>query len=223
MGTLLAKILPLALGAAISPTFLGISVLTLAGSNHPQARAWALAAGGMAVITVFALAVVLFVHGALDSGGKHRSVAGAVLDLVAGILLVLLGVRAALREPKPRPQREPDAEDETQPARLGRFFGIGAGAMVANLSTLVLVFPAAREIGASGLGAPQEALALAIVLAIVSIPVVGPPLAYTVAPGAGARAMASLNVWLLDHRRGVAMALCFGFGAYLVIKGATAL
>ena len=45
MGALLVSVLPLAVGAAISPTLLALQLLVLTGATKPRARAWALAAG----------------------------------------------------------------------------------------------------------------------------------------------------------------------------------
>jgi hypothetical protein len=45
LGELLGKVLPLALGAAISPVVITLQVLTLAANRYPLRRTWAIAAG----------------------------------------------------------------------------------------------------------------------------------------------------------------------------------
>ena len=42
MGALLVSVLPLAIGAAISPTLLALQLLVLTGATKPRARAGAL-------------------------------------------------------------------------------------------------------------------------------------------------------------------------------------
>ena len=51
MGTLLATVLPLALGAAVSPTLFTLEVLVLSGCRHPVSRGRAVA-GGSAVMLI---------------------------------------------------------------------------------------------------------------------------------------------------------------------------
>ena len=50
MGNLVVAVLPLALGAAVSPTLLALQLLVLSGGGHRLARAWALAAGSALVL-----------------------------------------------------------------------------------------------------------------------------------------------------------------------------
>jgi hypothetical protein len=45
VGHLLGIVLPLALGAALTPTIVGVQVVTLSASRLPLKRAWMLAAG----------------------------------------------------------------------------------------------------------------------------------------------------------------------------------
>ncbi len=45
MSDLLSKVVPLALGSAVSPTILALSLLILSGKNHPRLRCTAYAGG----------------------------------------------------------------------------------------------------------------------------------------------------------------------------------
>src|ERR1700733_7744995 len=66
MGALLASVLPLALGAAISPTLLALQLLVLAGPTRRLARAWSLTAGSAVVLALYAVAgapVLRQIHG----------------------------------------------------------------------------------------------------------------------------------------------------------------
>ena len=72
MGPLLAAVLPLALGAAISPTLLALQLLVLSGTTHRLARAWALVAGSALVLAAFSLLCVTALSRVRPGHGTSR-------------------------------------------------------------------------------------------------------------------------------------------------------
>jgi hypothetical protein len=52
VGHLLGIVLPLALGAALTPTIVGVQVVTLSAPRVPSKRAWMLAAGCGLVLSI---------------------------------------------------------------------------------------------------------------------------------------------------------------------------
>ena len=145
MGSLLVAVLPLALGAAVSPTLLALQLLVLTGTTHRLARAWALALGAALVLAAFSLLCVTALQ-RVRPHHAHKSATDAAVLLVSGVLLGLLALRSRLRSP---------TVGEQQPSRIaGRlgsaptlwFVGVGAVGMVVNFSTLLLVLPAVHEI-----------------------------------------------------------------------------
>ena len=136
MGKLLAIVIPLALGAAVTPTIIAAKLLSLTAKTRPLARAWALA-GGCAVVLV-GVSVLASAVAAGSGGSDSPSRAGGIVKLVAAVLLVGLGTRALRHRgdpPKPKPHKD-------ERPHLGRSFVFGAGLMVTNFSSLVLYFPA---------------------------------------------------------------------------------
>lgn len=217
MGRLLAIVLPLALGAAVTPTIVAAQLLQLTARTRPLARAWALA-GGAAVVLVGVSVLALAV--AAGSGGSDSpSRAGGIVKLVAAVLLVGLGVRA-LRHRGDPPKPKPHKDDR---AHLGRAFAFGAGLMATNFSSLVLYFPAMHAIGISDADATARALALVLLFGIALLPAYGPPL---VVGALGERAQAPLDRlshFFTTHRQAIAAGLCFGFAALLAAAGLHAL
>ena len=65
MGKTLAIVLPLALGAAVSPTLLTLQLLILAGVRDQKRRAWAMALGCAVVLLGF-MAVLATVAKGID-------------------------------------------------------------------------------------------------------------------------------------------------------------
>jgi hypothetical protein len=81
VGHLLGIVLPLALGAAITPTIVGVQVLTLSAPRSPLKRAWLLAAGCAAVLLVESAIALALAGGTGWSDGS--STPGAIVKLVA--------------------------------------------------------------------------------------------------------------------------------------------
>jgi hypothetical protein len=210
VGHLLGVVLPLAFGAAVSPTVLAVQLVMLSGRQAPLKRAWAVAAACMLVLVVFGV-VALLVAGATTK--SHKSDAGAIVKLVAAGLLVALGVRGLLKPPRPpKPHR-----DSAHPVR-GAFL-LGIGLMLTNFSSIVLFFPAMHEIGISDVAFGDKALVTALLFVIALLPATGPPLVVTLMGPRATPLLERLNRFFTDHRREIAAGLCFVFAALLTAAG----
>jgi hypothetical protein len=218
-GDLFVKVLPLAIGAAVSPTTLVVVLLILGGRVHPRARGAAFVAGFVAVLAVLtAVSLTVLARSVTHRAGDDSLYAW--IDLGFGALLVALGVRALLRTPKPKPPRV----DSTDPgAHLVRFFGFGVGLMLTNFSTIVLYIPAMKDVAIASVGFGTKAAVVAIVLAFAASPAWVPVLLDSVAPTSAGRVLGRLNDFLARHQKAVSVTVCFVFAAYLVVKGVRAL
>jgi cytochrome c biogenesis protein CcdA len=99
MTSLLGEVIPLALGAAISPVIFLLQLNTLTGAR-PIARGLALTAGAAVVlIVVSTLGVSLG-----GTGFSTRDTLQAVINIIFGALLIAVGLRAFsdLRRLSPR-------------------------------------------------------------------------------------------------------------------------
>lgn len=217
MDELLSKILPLALGAAVSPTSLAALLVVLSG-RRPIAR-------GAAFLTAW-LSVLLGLT-ALGLWGVRQtapnpatSTVGHVVDGIAGVLLLLLALgtvlRSTLRDPA-APADEATPTDESRPGLWGAFL-LGLAMMVTNLSTILLYLPAMHAIAISHVGRPDEFLAVALVLVIASLPVTVPFAFRVVAPGTSTRAFARLHALLTRYQRQIGVGVEVVFGVWLVWK-----
>jgi hypothetical protein len=208
-------VIPLALGAAISPLVFvgGIAVMTGPG---PLRHGCAFAIG--AALPLLALTVIAVALGhALSLPEASDSVKGWI-DIGLGLVLGLLGLRGLTRRSKPpQPKQRPEGRG------LGRLVAMGAGLMVTNVTTLALYIPAMKLIEASGVSVPEEAAAIAIVLVISLALVLIPLSVVALAPKESERLLTRAGDWLGAHHRTIAIALCFGFGALLLAKGITTL
>lgn len=216
MSHLLATILPLALGAAISPILFGIEMLALTSPHAPRLRGWLVAAGSLTTLLVFALGGLLL-STSLPHHRPHPLIDGSV-DLVAAGLLAWLGVRAwRMRSATPVPGKKTLLE-RLDGAATRTFFVAGAIGMVTNFSSLVLYLPAFRAISKSSVPPENKALCLAIVLVITLLVVWVPASVVTVAGNRAQPALQRMNRFLTEHSTMITFAICAGFAAYLSIK-----
>ena len=218
MGDLLSKVLPLALGAAVSPTVLALTLVILSG-RRPIARGSAFVAG---VLTVFAGLTAL---GLIGSHQSHKSPAQTeitqVVDLIAGCLLLLLALGTILRSYLTDPATPPEDPTPDPDARPGVFsaFVLGIAVMVVNFSTILLYLPAMREISAARVASAEKVVAVAIALLIASSPAWLPFVFRVAAPGFATRIFGSLHGFIARHSRQIGVAIEVIFGVYLLIKG----
>jgi hypothetical protein len=207
VGELLGIVVPLAAGAAISPTTLALQLFVLSRKTAPLARAWAIAAGYMAVLLVEMVLAFAF---AASTGTGAPSKPEAWVKLGFAVGLAVLGVVALRRPPK---QRKP--KPETGVPALGRYLAIGVVLMATNVTTAALYLPAMHHVGAADVGPIGTVVAAAIVLAITLIPAVVPPLAVTLLGEQAHTALDRLSEFSARHSRAINAGVCFGFAIFL--------
>ena len=215
MAPLLALVLPLALGAAVSPTLLAVQLVTLSRRTAPLARAWAVAIGSALVLAAFSLGALLLAHG--TSGSHARSQTGAIVKLVAAVVLVGLGTRTLLRGPRPAKTERVGPHPRRQALLLGGVL------MLTNFSTIALFFPAMHAIGISRVPLDEKVLAFVLLYTITLLPVVVPPLAVTIMGSRATPALHALNRFFVRHSRGIDAGICFAFAVLLGAAGLHAL
>ncbi|MEV5436206.1 GAP family protein [Streptomyces sp. NPDC052682] len=216
MTTLLAKVLPLALGAAVSPTLFVAAVVLLSDPVRARRRAGAFAVGAAVPLAVIGAAGLVLFRGTRGQGHVRIS---PVVDLVFGLLLLLLAVRAALVPARTEHRRRHRAV--TSPAACA---ALGAGLMAVNFSSLALFVPAVKEIALSASVSTADqvvVLAIAVVLALLAVLV--PLVLYLIAPAQAQSVLTPLLAAAKRHSRAIGMAICLAFGVYLVVKGAVRL
>lgn len=215
--SLLAKVLPLAAGAAVSPTVFAAVVLVLSGTVRPLARAGGLAAGAAAPLVVLAAAGLI---GFRHAGSGDRLRISPVVDLVFGVVLLLLAVRAWRRP------AGGGAGGDGHPSRLlsagpAVCALLGAGLMLTNFSTLALFVPLVKEVaiaGSVGLAAQLAVLAASLVIALVTVWL--PPLVYALSPERSGALLGTVSAATRRHSRAVGVGICLVFGVYLCVKAA---
>ncbi len=219
MGELLSKVVPLALGAAISPTVLAVGLLILSAPRRPVARGAAFTAGVLAILAGLTAVGLTLTHHALNGPGQRNPITRAI-DGTLGAVLLLLAVTTVLRalttdkeSAGPKAAADPDKH-----ASLWAAFVLGMAMMMSNFSTILLYLPAMREVSASRVAQGDKVVVVAIVFLITSLAATLPLLVRVVAPGPAAGWFAALHGFVTRHQRQIAVVIEVVFGAYLLVK-----
>jgi hypothetical protein len=219
MAALLVAVLPLAIGAAISPTLLALQLLVLTGSTRPLARAWALAGGAALVLAAYALLGVTVLDHLGPAEHHHHSLRGALVMFVAGGLMAVLAVRSLLKRPTPAEQQKSRTAGRLETAPTFWFIGVGALGMVVNFSTLVLFLPALHEITRASVGTVDRVVAFAVVFVITLLPVLAPVVLVSAMGRRVAPALDAVHAFVTRHSRQIGIVIEVVFAVYLVVKG----
>jgi len=218
VAALLASVLPLAIGAAISPTLLALQLVVLTGATKPLARAWVVAVGSalvLATYSVLGLTVLQHLHPAKLG---HHSLRGAIIMFVAGGLMMVLAVRSLLRRPTPAEQQKSRTASRLETAPFW-FLGVGAGGMVVNFSTLVLFLPALHEITRSTVGLLDRNVVFGFLYMITLLPVLIPVGLVTILGDRADPVLDATHTFVTRHARHIGVVIEVVFAVYLVWKG----
>lgn len=221
MGELLSKIIPLSLGAAVSPTVLIVILLVLSG-RRAVVRGAAFLCGVLVVLGGLTALGLLISHSSHESTTQIE-ITHAV-DVVAGVLLLLLALGTVLKSvtaDRDGPAAMP-TEPEPDPQRGSGVFSaflIGMAMMVSNFSTILLYLPAMRTISASTVATADKVVAVLIAFVITSLPATVPFAMRVGFPVASARVLERMRAFTQRHAKQISVGVEVIFGVYLVLKG----
>lgn len=219
MAALLASVLPLAIGAAISPTLVALQLLVLTGATKPVARAWAVALGSALVLAAFSLLGLTVLNHLHPAEHGHHSLRGALIMFVAAGLLVALAVRSMVRRPTSAEQQTSRTAERLATAPTSWFVGVGALGMVVNFSTLLLFLPALHEITRSPVGLTGRSVVFSLLFVIALLPVLLPVGLVTVLGHRADPALAATHRVVNRHTRQIGVVIEVAFAIYLVARG----
>ena len=183
MTDLLVQIAPLVLAAAISPATIGIVVLILATAERPVVRASAFA-GGFALLLIPLSAAGLIALSSARSSIDAGSPLFAWIDIAMGVVLLIVTAVSATRQSDLDAQRE-----KLRGAPVAAYFGLGMVMMLSNLNTLAVAVSMLHEIAIADVTSFERGLTLAIVDAVILLPVVAPIALVALAPGTAGRVL----------------------------------
>lgn len=216
MYTVFLQILPLLLGAAISPVATtGMITVLATSSKSTVTKGFAYLFGTTVPLLIIGIPGI-FLLSQIDVIPKNN-VINSYIDLIAGVVLLGLAVRIIL---KPKKKSAQDTKlDQHNAQSYSKIVALGTALMITNFSTLVLFVPAIKDIASSSVDTTQKLLLLVISILITLTMIFTPLLIYIVLPRKSEKILNALKDLINKHMREITLALLIVFGVYLLIRG----
>lgn len=215
MGEAIGQILGFAVGVAISPVPI-IALILMLFSRSAATNSLSFLIGWIAGLT--GAAIVVLAIGLDGSDGDADS--GGVVRIVVGALFLLLAVKQWRSRPG-------DGEEAQMPAWMSsidqltaaKAFGLAVLLAAVNPKNLGLTIAAAASIGAVGLDAGEEAVAVGVYVVLASITLIVPVVGYLAARQAMVPVLDTMKVWLMANNATVMTVVFLVLGAKVLGDG----
>lgn len=215
--SLVLQVLPLALGAAISPTFFAMQMLILTDDAPGSLRrGWALAAGSMVMLLLISFGGLSLLSALPDVSTGQPSYPQAAIYSAAGLALLSLGLVIRRR---PARHHSSAVMSKVVDARPPLLFAIGAARLAINATTLALYIPALHAITHSTVDIVVKGLVFVMLFAITEVAVVGPVLTVTLLGERAKPALTKIHLAIERRSRTLTVGVCLLFGVGLLVLG----
>ena len=219
MGTVIASILPLAIGVALSPLPI-VAVILMLFSKNARGTSLGFLLGWILGLSVVLLAVVLIANPAQQATGGTASPLSAIVYLLLAVLFFFLAYRNWNQRPKPGEQAEMpkwmSGIDSMTPVKA---LGLGVVLSGVNPKNLALAVSAGVVIASAGLNSTQTIMALVIFIVLGCVTVAAPVIVALVLGDKAAPTLNSWKAWLIQNNATVMMVLFVVFGSVMLGKG----
>jgi len=221
LSSLLAAVIPEAIGSAISPTLFITTTGLLSQRNKPRQRAIAFLIGAIASLIVWVFIVNSAVGAAIknaadDAESTWRTYVSAI-DGVLGAALLLLAVYIAYRPTKPEHPDKPAAEQKAE-THLWQIAGLGAVFQGRDVSSIILFIAALQQIARAQLPDEVKLLVLAGLMTVTTLPIWLPLVAHVTVPHSFVRRSEPIIEWMRQNKRTIGVAVSLVFGVYLLAR-----
>jgi hypothetical protein len=218
MGSAIGDLLPLALGVAISPIPI-IAVILMLLAPNARGASLAFALGWLVgIVAVTVVASLLATSSSSQAGQPADGVSW--VKLLAGLLLIALGIRQWRSRPPPGGEAPLPAwmaaVDKFTPLKAA---GLGIVLSAVNPKNLLLCVGAGAVIGGADLIGADTIWSVIVFTAVAGSTVVLPVLSYLIAGSRFAPWLAELKVWLQTNNAAVMTVLLLVLGVVLFGKG----
>src|ERR671911_306576 len=211
---ILFSLLPLGIGAAISPWPTTVTIMFLS-TGRPLAKALAYLIGYSAVLVAIGIFALTVFGGGDYEGGDRSSAVGGTIDVVFGILFLVLALRLWLKAPDPSapPPRWMSAFGSIN--TIGAFL-LGVFMMVTNFSTLPLYIAGLKELVTANLNPAGTLFALVLFILLIMVELLVPIGVYARSPGRGGELLDGARQWLEKYNRVITICIFVFYGILLL-------
>lgn len=218
MGTLLANLVPLALGIVISPVPV-IAIIMMLSSGKALANALMFDLGWVLAMTALGAVGLAVLGGKNVAGHKGAGPAADIADLVLGVLLLLLAARRWRSRRSGAPEKEPRLLKSIDSLKPVTALAFGAALILLNPKNLMITISGIAQILQADPGTSASIVALVVFIAVATIGVLLPVLVYSLMPKRSASILGSWKTWLSAHDSVVMMYMLLVLGIFLLAKG----
>jgi hypothetical protein len=211
LATTLAQILPLAIGATISPSGLLFVMLILSGKGEDTKKSALKFILGALMFLVCLGLLILFLYRPAINSASSPSRLSAILNIVLGTLIALMILRSTFFKNK--------AKTTSRKKRNLPYFVLGFAYMLTNVSTLIPFIAAVKIIADDGLAGLDNLALFAIVLIITMMLVSFPVIVTYLMPNKSARILVPVEAFMSKHGSQIARAYFFLIAIYLIVHG----
>jgi threonine/homoserine/homoserine lactone efflux protein len=223
VGEAIGQVLSLGVGVALSPVPI-IAVVLMLGTARARANGPAFVLGWVIGLAVVGTIVLLAASGADASESGEPATWVDVLGLVLGCQLALVAVRQWRGRPREGDEAAlPKWMQTIDTFAPGKALAMGALLSGVNPKNLLLTLAAAGAIAQTGIDTGEQAVALAVFVAIGTL---GPGLPVAIYFALGARAkplLDDLRQWMGAHNAAIMAVLCVVIAAKLIGDAITGL
>ena len=214
LSLILFSLLPLGIGAAISPWPTTVTIMFLS-TERPLAKALAYLIGYSAVLVAIGIFALTVFGGGDYEGGDRSSAAGGTLDVVFGILFLVLALKLWLKAPDPSapPPRWMSAFESIN---IGGAFLLGFFMMVTNFSSLPLYIAGLKEIVTANLNPASNLFALVLFILLIVVELLVPTVVYARSPRRGGELLGGARQWLEKYNRVITICIFVFYGILLL-------
>jgi len=211
---LLAKIMPLAIGAMISPVMLTITLLVLSGKNFPKPRAFAFLIGAVLALLMMSIIGYEFGQSHQLSGGDNTSSTSATIDIVLGLLLIFTGIFSYFKKEE---QSVPVKKNDDKPNYF-RWIIVGFALNIFN-DSMLFVLAASKEIGSAGVVYLDKIILILIVSIFELLPIIFPLGLYLIFQEKAKKILTPINTFVGKYSKVIGLVIFLLFGAYVLYRG----
>lgn len=214
---LLLQVLPLALGAAVSPTVLTVQILLMSDGPAGMARAWGLAIGRTAALVIISLGGYSLLNRLPDVDSDLSSFEEGAIALIGALALALVSLRNWRSPHESGHHNRVEERLSHIPALL--LVVVGFGWQLVSVSTLALFLPALHLITSSAADDGLKTVALVELVLITSATWLGPPIYVRLK---GAEATSRLQVvhdWVAARSHRISLGVTVTFSVGLAVWG----
>lgn len=214
---LLVQILPLAIGAALTPSLLALQILTT-GTSPWVAKATAVVLGALSAFGI-AIAALLIGFAQLPHRSAGRDLVAGLVWCLAAVALIAIAIWLFWPHPHLAERLEASIAQRVDHASVGTFFALAFALSIKDVSSFVLLVPAMHDIAVAEVAWFMQPIAVVLVLVLALSPVLVPPVVRAIGGARADRALERVYRFTMAHQLQIGGAVAVVFAVYLLVIG----